>query len=154
MKKSVLLTTLLSTGLSTGFILAGGMAGAEQSLSGGQGGGGALGVAQPMTSMPQAGTSAGSPQTAGPLNSAPNGMGGTYGYPNSAVDPNTVNPGLPQQPYYSGQTDSNVNTTSGSMNETTPGTSSGTTTSLNPTGAPLNSTPIAPAGSTSATPSH
>lgn len=76
------------------------------------------------TSIPQAGTAAGSPQTAGPLNSAPNGAGGTYGYPNNAVDPNTTNPGLPQPTYFGGPYYNY-------------GTTSGTTSSANPAGAPF-----------------
>jgi hypothetical protein len=75
--------------------------------------------------MPMSGTSAGSPQTAGPLNSPPNGAGGTYGYPNNAIDPNTVNPGLPQQPYFVGP----YYDFGGSV--------SGTTTSPNPMGVPF-----------------
>ena len=78
------------------------------------------------TSIPQAGTSAGSPQTAGPLNSPPNGAGGTYGYPNSAVDPNTANPGLPQQPDFGGP-----------YYNYGGGTTSGTTTTPNAAGAPF-----------------
>lgn len=96
------------------------------------------------TSLPQAGTSAGSPQTAGPLNSPPNGAGGTYGYPNNAIDPNTVNPGLPQQPYFGGP-----------YYNFGEGTVSGTTTSPNPMGAPFVTPPEAatPSGFAPAVPS-
>lgn len=41
----------------------------------------------PMTSNAGRAAGAGSPQSSGPLNSAPNGAAGTYGYPNG-VDPN------------------------------------------------------------------
>jgi|GEM_PF-5219588 len=83
------------------------------------------------TTVPQAGTSAGSPQTAGPLNTAPNGSGGTYGYPNSASDPNTANPGLPQPTYFGGP-----------YYNYGAGTVSGTTTSVNPAGAPFVTPPV------------
>ena len=85
------------------------------------------------------GTSAGSPQTAGPLNSAPNGAGGTYGYPNNPVDPNTSNPGLPQQPYYGGP-----------YYNSGGGTTSGTTTAPNSNGAPFVTPPTTTATSPSA----
>lgn len=95
---------------------------------------GTLGGPATTSTMPMGGTSAGSPQDSGPLNSPPNGAGGTYGYPNSAVDPNTTTPGLPQVPYYGGPS---YNYGAGSV--------SGTSTSVNAAGAPF-VTP--PAGNT------
>ncbi len=99
--------------------------------------GGAMGTVQPTTGIPQAGTSAVSPQNVGPLNAAPNGAGGTYGYPNAAIDPNTTNPGVPQVPYYVQPIPNN-----------TTGTVSGTSTSINPAGAPFVTPPTTTAPST------